>query len=376
MLLENSPYPQDVRVRQEAEALARAGYAVTVLAPRADDQPPEEAIGGVQVRRFWLPRSSQTVRGLALEYVVAHLQLLVRSIRELMRDARVLHLHTPPDTLFVIGQITRALGRKVVLDQHDSMPELFEEKFGIRSVGRLLRLVQGASIRTATSVIVTNESQRELASVRAGRPSRKPTVVRNGPYERALSPGTWHRPGPLLDPRIVYVGELGWQDGVLELPQLLRHPRLEEATLTVVGDGPSRDQLLARCDEYGVRERVEWTGWVAYEEVFRHLRQADIAVDPAPCNTLNHISTMMKIGEYLAAARPVVAYRLRETERTAGAAALYARCGDSEDFGRQVVRLAGEAGLRAELSGVGLDRAADLVWEHSEKALLDVYAGL
>ncbi len=376
MLLENSPYPQDVRVRQEAEALARTGYTVTVLSPRVDDQPAEEAIGGVQVRRFWLPGPTETVGGLAVEYGVAHFQLLAYSIRELMRGAGVLHLHTPPDTLFIIGQIARALGRKVVLDQHDSMPELFEEKFGIRSIGRLLRMVQGASIRTATRVIVTNDSQRDLAFLRAGRLSRKPTVVRNGPYERALSSGTRQRPGPLLAPRIVYVGELGGQDGVLELPQLLRQPGLGEATLTVVGDGPSRDELLARSHLYGVRERVKLTGWVEYEEVFRQLWQADIAVDPAPCNALNHISTMMKIAEYLAAARPVVAYRLRETERTAGAAALYARCGDSEDFGRQVARLAGDAKLRAELSRAGLGRAADLVWEHSEKALLDLYASL
>ena len=27
MLLENNPYPQDIRVRREAEALARAGHA-------------------------------------------------------------------------------------------------------------------------------------------------------------------------------------------------------------------------------------------------------------------------------------------------------------------------------------------------------------
>ena len=38
MLLENNPYPQDVRVRNEAEALAAAGHAVTVLAPRAPGQ--------------------------------------------------------------------------------------------------------------------------------------------------------------------------------------------------------------------------------------------------------------------------------------------------------------------------------------------------
>ena len=39
MLLENNPYPQDVRVRNEAESLAAAGHEVTVLAPRSAGQP-------------------------------------------------------------------------------------------------------------------------------------------------------------------------------------------------------------------------------------------------------------------------------------------------------------------------------------------------
>src|SRR5688500_4150907 len=39
MLVENNPYPQDVRVRREAEALATAGHEVRVIAPRSASQP-------------------------------------------------------------------------------------------------------------------------------------------------------------------------------------------------------------------------------------------------------------------------------------------------------------------------------------------------
>jgi hypothetical protein len=38
MLVENNPYPQDVRVRSEAQSLARAGHDVTVVAPRDPGQ--------------------------------------------------------------------------------------------------------------------------------------------------------------------------------------------------------------------------------------------------------------------------------------------------------------------------------------------------
>ncbi len=40
MLLENNPYPKDVRVRQEAAALVAAGYQVTVVCPSGPQTTP------------------------------------------------------------------------------------------------------------------------------------------------------------------------------------------------------------------------------------------------------------------------------------------------------------------------------------------------
>src|SRR4051794_33882767 len=122
MLVENFPYPEDPRVRNEAESLANAGYEVTVLAPRAPGQPRSERIGAVGVRRYWLPRVSETVWGYLVEYAVAHTQLFLRAARELVGRADVVHIGNPPDTLFIIGLLARALGRKVLFDQHDSGP--------------------------------------------------------------------------------------------------------------------------------------------------------------------------------------------------------------------------------------------------------------
>jgi len=45
-------YPQDSRLRVEAESLAAAGYDVEVIVPRAAGQPRRERVGGVQVIRF------------------------------------------------------------------------------------------------------------------------------------------------------------------------------------------------------------------------------------------------------------------------------------------------------------------------------------
>lgn len=377
MLLENEPFPQDVRVQAEAEALVREGHRVTVLAPRAAGQPPREVLDGVRVRRYRLPQGRGGAAGFLLEYAVAHVQLFARSLAPLVAGADVVHLHNPPDTLFAVGLLARALRRRVVFDHHDLFPELVAAKFGSPRLERLAAVAQRASLRTASAVLVTNESQRSLALERTGLEPATVTIVRNGPRRATLATSAQARPIVLEAPRLVFLGALGTEDGVLDLPELLAEPPLARAHLTIVGDGPCRASLEARCAaSQDLARRVHFTGAVAHRRVPKLLSEADIGIDPAPCSRFNHRSTMIKIAEYLAAGLPVVAYDLVETRRTADHAALYARCGDAADFAAKVGRLARAPESRAELAERARKRAETLVWEHSEEELIAVYRRL
>ncbi len=376
MLLENNPYPQDVRVRNEAESLAGAGHSVTVLAPRAAGQRRRERIDGVLVRRFQLPASGGSAAGFLLEYLVGHAQLFVRGAVELLRGADVVHLHNPPDTLFVVGLLARALGRRVVFDHHDLFPELLADKFGPSVLVRIAVAAQRASLRWSDAVIVTNRSQAEIALARGIRNPERLTIVRNGPRRSTVARNPDLRGGELPDPRLIFVGELGSQDGVLALPELLAKPGLEGATLTVVGEGAARGELATRFRRAGSSHRVRFTGHVPHQRVPALIARADICIDPAPCTELNRRSTMIKVVEYLAAGRPVVAFDLPETRRTAGGAALYADCGDLAQFAALIGRLAEDERLRARLSERARMRAEDLVWERSEEELIGAYERL
>lgn len=376
MLLENNSYPGDVRVRNEAEALTRAGRRVTVIAPRASGERKREEVAGVRVRRFRLPETPDTVAGIAAEYAIAHVQLYARGAIELLRGADVVHLHNPPDTLFGVALLARALGRRAVFDHHDLGPELFEAKFGDRG-SRLvaaLRAAQRASVRSANLAIATNETQRELLE-RLGRGRTSVAVVRNGPRAATIAEATPARDGPLDDPRLVFLGTLGAQDGVDRLPELMRSLAddhgLARATLTVIGDGPRRAALE---QAFSGDPRVRLLGWVPHAEVPRLLAEADVCLDPAEPTPLNQGSTMIKVSEYLAAHRPLVAHDLTETRQTAGDAALYAA--SDEDFAGAVARLAREPALRQELARKAAERVPELVWERSEERLLAAYATL
>lgn len=383
MVVENDTYPADVRVRNEAETLLAAGYRVTVLAPRADRaESSSEVINGVEVVRFWLPATGQNLRGFLAEYAVAHLQLLRLVFSRLLAGADVLHVNNPPDTLGFLLVLARMFGRRAVFDNHDLFPELFEFRYGSPQLTRLVRVVQHFAFRVADLVLTTNESQREVVLDAVGRDPDSVVVVRNGPRRDAArrTPPTSEQGRPSGPPlgrvELLFLGALEPQDGVLTLAQVMRvlvDRHGLDAHLTVVGAGSCQAPLEERCSELGLSERLACTGRVPHKRVPLLLEHADICIDPAPCNELNHRSTMMKIAEYMAAGKPIVAFDLRETRRTAQGAALYAACDDVEDFAALVAEIAMSRELGSKLAAEAERRLPELLWERSGEALVSAY---
>src|SRR5690606_26606494 len=100
MVVANNPYPQDTRVRNEAETLIESGHRVSVVALRRSDQPASEVVNGVRVYRFDPPRAGASVMGYVFEFVAVTLLVLARLLWLRMRTRiDIVHLHNPPDTL-------------------------------------------------------------------------------------------------------------------------------------------------------------------------------------------------------------------------------------------------------------------------------------
>jgi glycosyltransferase involved in cell wall biosynthesis len=380
MLLENNPYPQDVRVRSEAGSLAAAGHRVTVIAPRAKGQMSHELIAGVRVIRFAaIDGGTRGRAGFLLEYLLAGVLLQLLALGQLVRGATVLHLHNPPDILFPVAAVYRLAGRKVVFDHHDLFPETIEVKFGAGLASRLAAWCQRLTIQVANHVIATNGSYADI-SLRRKRPEQV-SVVRNAPPEAWTRLPLRHRDGTLGQLRLVYVGAIASQDGVGGLAPVMASlrsgPAALDAQLTIVGDGSGRAAVERELAEHGVADSVTFTGWVTPAEVVELVRDADICVDPSPATDVNERSTMTKIAEYLALGKPVVAYDLLETRQTAGDAALLVECGSVAAFAQAVRTLAADPALRGNLAREARQRAIELLtWERSEVALLDAYAAL
>jgi glycosyltransferase involved in cell wall biosynthesis len=85
---------------------------------------------------------------------------------------------------------------------------------------------------------------------------------------------------------------------------------------------------------------------------------------------------MVKVYEYMAAGRPIVAFPLREVKRLAGEGILYAESGDPAELADHIVRLTRDPALRHGLADQLRERARRFTWERSGEALLDAYATL
>ena len=380
MLLENNGYPRDVRPRREAESLVGAGYRVTVIAPREAGETARETVRGVEVRRFRLPATGAGPLGIALEYLIANAQLLTRAAWALVRGADALHMHNPPDTLFPAGWLARLLGRRVVFDLHDLAPELYMEKFGRSPLVRVLLALEGGSVRVAHRVLAVNETLKDLMVERHGADPSRITVMRNVPPRSAMPAEQTQRPGALDAPQLVFLGSMESQDGVDALPELMSLLRnqhgLPGARMTVIGDGSRRPAVEAAMAAAGHAEQVRFTGYVPHERVWDLLGEADVCIEPAPRGPLNDRCSMVKVTEYMAAARPVVAFPLPEIRRMGDGAVLFAESGEMEEMAAHAARLARDADVRHEHARRGRERALELTWEHSEQTLLAAYADL
>jgi glycosyltransferase involved in cell wall biosynthesis len=383
MLLENNPYPQDGRVRREATTLAAAGHKVVVICPSNPGQPRQETVGDVHVYRYPAPPEANGFVGYLWEYVYSMAAIFVLSLFIFFREGfDVIHTHNPPDTLCFVAAFYKVFGKGFVYDHHDLAPEMYYARFGgagNRLVYQALVLLEKLSCRLADHVIATNESYKCMEMERGRVAEERITVVRNGPDLDRFGPA---QPDPDLQKNgktiVGYVGVMGFQDGVDCLLRALQHlvrdlGRTDFYTI-IIGSGDAWVSLNRLAKDLNIDEYVWFTGRVSDADLLRYLSSAAICVDPDPYNPFTDRSTMIKMTEYMALGKPIVAFDLKEHRFTAQDAAIYARPNDELDFARKIALLMDDPVRRRVMGKAGRRRVeTELAWEYSVPHLLTVY---
>ena len=402
MFVENS-FPGDVRVKNESDLLVAAGYSVVVVSIGRRGAARSEVVDGIQVYRIprlelfeklpiKKPSLLQRIRikltsviGYATEYFYFTTACFVLSLYVAAKHGfDAIHAHNPPDTLFLVAFPYRLLGKKYVFDHHDLCPELYRSRYvsGGGLVANVLQMLEWFNLKLANVTIATNESYKRIHIERGGRKPESIFIVRNGPNAARMQISAPNQRLRSLNKTILcYIGSLNPQDGVDYLLRSLAQLRYDlnrsDFHCVIMGNGDSLKDLRQLAASLKLNEHVELTGYVTDQDLQANLAAADICVDPDPSSPLNDVSTWIKIMEYMAAAKPIVTFDLKETRYSAQEAALYVPPNDEMAFAHGIVKLMDNEELREAMGRIGRERVdRELQWAVVGRNLIAAYETL
>jgi glycosyltransferase involved in cell wall biosynthesis len=383
IIVENLPVPFDRRVWNEATALVRAGYTVSVICPIGKGfEARYENVEGVHIHRHYMPSEARGKLGYPLEYGVALLSEFALSLQVLFRRGfDVIQACNPPDTIFLIAGFYKVFFRKkFIFDHHDLCPELYEAKFNRRDLlYKVLLKLERWTFRTADAVIATNHSYERIAIERGQVPADRLFVVRSGPD---LTRIRRVRPVKALKSNrnylVAYIGVIGKQEGLSYLIRAINcivyRLRRTDVHFGIVGDGTELETIKAEATARGVNDFITFTGRVSETRMLEMLSTADVCVNPDEVNEMNDKSTMNKVMEYMALGKPIVQFEMAEGRFSAQEASLYAAPNDPEDLAAKIIELLEDPKRRKAMGTFGMKRVREvLAWDYEVGKLLAAY---
>jgi glycosyltransferase involved in cell wall biosynthesis len=370
-------YEGDNRVMRYAEALAKRGEEVDVIALRKEGQPKEAMMNGVRV--FQIQERIKNEKG-QLTYLYRLLVFFVRSlffvsVKHLRNPYRLLHVHSVPDFLVFAAWIPRAMGAKVILDIHDLLPELYASKFGAGAKSktfRLLALIERLSAAFADHVIVANHIWQQKLISRSV-PAEKCSVFLNYPDLSIFQPrGRTRSDGKLV---VLYHGTLAWHQGLdIAIDAFAKiKDKVPNMELHIYGEGTARESLIQLTRERGISDRVLFHDAIPLREIVRVIENADLGVVPKRKDSFGDEAFSTKTLEFMTLGVPIIVadtkvdrYYFNDQIVT------FFSSGNVEDLAKRMLELIHDAGARRKQ----VDSARDFAREYDWDLKKDEYLGL
>lgn len=368
------------QVLEFVRALSLHRYEICVIAPQPNrDRVEEEPARQVHFRWVWVPR----LRGLRpFAYLVASALVLGWAMLRWRPDF-LLWFDSP-------GQVAPLVCASVAGCPYllfvNGLPD--EE---LRSIWRwvplrwLIRLGLKAAVQRAAAVVsVCPEILRWMQEHWEIQESRC-RVIRNGVDPERFRPldaaATRRELG--LEESGSYVGFVGgffpWHglETLIEAVPLVLH-KVPGTRFLLIGDGCQRSALEARVREMGLAHAIRFVGRVEFEEVPRWIAACDLCVVLHKA-TRSYPGDSMKLWEYLACGRPVVATAgpgYGETVETIGCG-LSVKPNDPQDVAWSLAYLLADAGARVRMGQRGRDAVLhEHTWDVRASILDALFRGL
>lgn len=263
--------------QQIGRALAKRGARVVVLTAAQGNLARRENDRGVEVTRIWAARRRQD-RCSVFEMLVFLTRVLMVApgmARQCKADAALIFFGLPTGPIGWWMKKLRGLPYIISLQGGD-VPGFLGDELALQ------HQVSGPIIthiwRAAFAVIANSTGLATLARRHA--PDINIDVIPAGADLNAVKPAS----SPTLEGslRFLFVGRLVRQKGLDVLFRALATLKDQtDWTLTIVGEGPLRDELASSASNLGIADQVVFRGWLQREHLPAAYEQADVFVLPS-----------------------------------------------------------------------------------------------
>jgi glycosyltransferase involved in cell wall biosynthesis len=231
-----------------------------------------------------------------------------------MGECQIVHVHNMPNCIVFAALIPRLFGSRIILDFHDTMPELYMEKFRIGKQSlmcRVLLLEETLSAMLAHELIVTSEVHKKIF-LEHGLPSRNMAVVMNLANPRYFTFEHEHAHTTQEAFRFIYHGTLSHRSGLdIALRAFkLAVNRCRYLQLSIIGDGDYRSTLLNLSKQLELDDCVTFSeGLIAVEQLSWHITHADAGLIPSRSDGATASMLPVKLLEYVYMRKPSIVAR-------------------------------------------------------------------
>jgi glycosyltransferase involved in cell wall biosynthesis len=368
--------PESVHIASLIQALRDLGQDVVLLGPAGRSR---AGAGGSAPWLRWLKRRLPRA---AFELVqLAHNGPSLLHLKRALRRERPALLYERYALHHAAGVVAaRHAGVPLILEVNTPYAYAWSRYYGL-GFPRLAAFTERWVLAHAPAIVTVSDAQRRFL-VEQGVAAGKIAVCHNAVDPRVFDatryPAARANLGLRDDQLVVgFVGTMNRWQGIDVLAEAVGRLCSERPDIhfLLVGDGERAPDLRATCVRAGVAHQVSFTGRRAHGEIPSLIAAMDIAVLPDS----NQYGSPMKIFEYMAMGKAVVAPRVAPVEEVVRdrETGVLIPPGDPTALQAAVGRLASNPALRRKLGEEGRRYVlAHRTWRHNALRVLSVYEGL
>lgn len=397
-MLLNAPYPADIRVKKESDALIQAGFEIHLLCLRKQGQPVEEEFEGIKVHRIDAGKNNYQLAFwdviMSLNFVHPKFRAAAKMILQ-QQKISVVHIHDLPLAGTALS-LKKQLNLKVVLDMHENYPEALRTWFKWKK-NPIVRLknslfmnperwtkFEKQACEQCDKIIAVVDEMKERVIQEHVVKADKIVVVTNTEdkafIKQQLDPSVYQSlAGKFI---LTYSGGIGPHRGVDTAIKGMQYLNEDEKIhFAIVGFGsPSVMNNLKSLVEELQLKNVHFIGYQPFSKFYSYMHLTDVNVIPHQSNGHTDNTVPHKLFQGMMAGKPLLvsssAPLKRLTEKHQ--AGLVFEAGNPSDFAEKVKALYTSRELQHTLgkNGISATLEGNLNWETTQQELIKLYTTL